>query len=339
MKSCQICYEDKKNSKTHLPSCNCFICSECLTLWAVEKLSDPNCKDTIKCPGTKCDKAYSISEYNKMLNSQQIVQINDVLAKKYCQTTSDIRNCPNQKCKNYGFLNPKGCDELVKCSVCNTEWEDFSQYTYWKKTQIYCRDFFSKKNEISSSVFEELFTNLCPKCDVHIQKNGGCMHMTCSKCKYEFCWMCKQQWKNHSGASCGGNIFTYMITIISILSLFFNKLGVLVPVFCFIWWIAKYLFRQLIFNNLFFFWIGYFFTNINYYRNLRKSYYKPSISVYLPIIGAGILAILMFGWMLFQGTVSECLYFGAVEGMIAGGGFSIVFLGVNIWDNWLNLVY
>ncbi|UJR07689.1 hypothetical protein I4U23_011974 [Adineta vaga] len=33
-------------------------------------------------------------------------------------------------------------------------------------------------------------TKACPKCHAHIEKNEGCDHMTCFKCKYEFCWQC-----------------------------------------------------------------------------------------------------------------------------------------------------
>lgn len=37
-------------------------------------------------------------------------------------------------------------------------------------------------------------TKMCPNCHVLIEKNRGCRHMTCSRCKYEFCWICEIKW-------------------------------------------------------------------------------------------------------------------------------------------------
>uniref|UniRef100_A0A183BJK9 RBR-type E3 ubiquitin transferase n=1 Tax=Globodera pallida TaxID=36090 RepID=A0A183BJK9_GLOPA len=37
----------------------------------------------------------------------------------------------------------------------------------------------------------------CPNCHSCIEKNGGCNHMQCSKCKHHFCWMCFRDWKTH----------------------------------------------------------------------------------------------------------------------------------------------
>lgn len=42
-----------------------------------------------------------------------------------------------------------------------------------------------------------LFAKACPKCSVSIEKNEGCMRMTCRNCLYEFCWLCMNKWSVH----------------------------------------------------------------------------------------------------------------------------------------------
>ncbi|XP_060081495.1 ankyrin repeat and IBR domain-containing protein 1-like [Ylistrum balloti] len=43
----------------------------------------------------------------------------------------------------------------------------------------------------------------CPNCKSPIQKNEGCNHMKCSKCKFDFCWVCLDQWKRHNSSTGG----------------------------------------------------------------------------------------------------------------------------------------
>jgi ankyrin repeat/IBR domain-containing protein 1 len=54
----------------------------------------------------------------------------------------------------------------------------------------------------------------CPnvKCKAPIQKNEGCNHMKCSKCKHEFCWVCREEWKKHNSAT--GGYFKYAVIIL-----------------------------------------------------------------------------------------------------------------------------
>ncbi|KAF9181745.1 hypothetical protein BGZ50_005345 [Haplosporangium sp. Z 11] len=58
----------------------------------------------------------------------------------------------------------------------------------WQKK---CADDSETANWISANTKE------CSKCQSTIEKNGGCNHMTCRKCKYEFCWVCMGPWSEH----------------------------------------------------------------------------------------------------------------------------------------------
>eukprot|EP00731_Ephydatia_muelleri_P020036 Em0012g861a len=46
-------------------------------------------------------------------------------------------------------------------------------------------------------------TKSCPQCRIRIEKNEGCNHMTCIKCRHEFCWICLTPWSKH-GEQTGG---------------------------------------------------------------------------------------------------------------------------------------
>jgi ariadne-1 len=60
------------------------------------------------------------------------------------------------------------------------------------------------KNSAESENMNWILANSkpCPKCKRPIEKNHGCMHMTCS-CRYEFCWLCLGPWAEH-GERTGG---------------------------------------------------------------------------------------------------------------------------------------
>ena len=80
-----------------------------------------------------------------------------------------------------------GCSEPVHQPV------DCTMLRLWKKK---CADDSETANWISSNTKE------CPKCNVTMEKNGGCNHMHCPEksCRYEFCWICLGPWEPHGSS-------------------------------------------------------------------------------------------------------------------------------------------
>ncbi|XP_046457233.1 ankyrin repeat and IBR domain-containing protein 1-like isoform X2 [Daphnia pulex] len=147
---------------------------------------------TIKwCPGTGCGFAVRLPE-----SEQGQPNVMNIFSPKAPPRTSHAVDCGNGHFFCWECLSeahaPSGCEQWVQWlqkvaevrpeelkSTC-TESEDAAN-CYWLVTN--CK--------------------ACPSCKSPIQKNEGCNHMKCSKCKFDFCWVCLDSWKKHSSATGG----------------------------------------------------------------------------------------------------------------------------------------
>ncbi|KAK3114672.1 hypothetical protein LTR53_006758, partial [Teratosphaeriaceae sp. CCFEE 6253] len=107
----------------------------------------------------------------------------------------DFAWCLKPNCGN-GQLNPEN-NNYMHCQHChykqclkhNVPWhtgETCDQYEY--------RTFGmqAEEEEKKTQAMLDEVSKKCPgdKCGWRIQKTDGCDHMTCKKCKWEFCWQC-----------------------------------------------------------------------------------------------------------------------------------------------------
>jgi len=72
-----------------------------------------------------------------------------------------------------------------------------------------------------NKLHELMFEEPCPKCGVMIQKSGGCNHMSCGKCNYEFCWWCLTSYYHYRHGPQSYCPFRYIAIIWNILFLVF----------------------------------------------------------------------------------------------------------------------
>jgi ariadne-1 len=133
--------------------------------------------------------------------------------------------CVEETYKKYKKYYKKSFVEISKqmkwCPAPNCSY--FVDYPSRKQTDIYCNcgsnwcfkctkpahrplpcDLLAKWNDRINSgnddndIWIKLNTKACPNCKSNIQKNQGCMHMTCRNCKHEFCWLCMGDYKKHT---------------------------------------------------------------------------------------------------------------------------------------------
>lgn len=46
-----------------------------------------------------------------------------------------------------------------------------------------------KQSDFATADYISRETKGCPGCSIPIEKDGGCDHITCTKCSHEFCWL------------------------------------------------------------------------------------------------------------------------------------------------------
>eukprot|EP00918_Siedleckia_nematoides_P001583 GHVU01003721.1.p1 GENE.GHVU01003721.1~~GHVU01003721.1.p1 ORF type:complete len:501 (-),score=60.13 GHVU01003721.1:999-2501(-) len=179
-------------------ACGHMFCKDCWQMHFSVQIQN-GCSTGLECMGKDCE--VLVPEdfvLNIVVNSRVKEKYQDFTFNDQVNSHPELRFCPGPNCPivvRATVLKAKRviCKECKStfCFRCGTDYHAPTDCDTIKKWLTKCADDSETANYISAH------TKDCPKCQVCIEKNGGCNHMQCTKCKHDFCWMCLGDWKNH----------------------------------------------------------------------------------------------------------------------------------------------
>ena len=187
--TCEICSElFIENNGNKLEKCGHSFCNECWYNFLSIKIKE-NKISLIKCLNYGCQEKLSDNFIFNILKSNQIL-IEQYKKYKY---ELEIMNDPNKKfcpypnCNSYALLKDLK-NKNVKCSNNHAFCFLCLEKPHGKRP---CKEVLDK------SIIEfskNNFIKRCPNCGIITEKVSGCNHITCSKCNYQWCWLCNNKY-------------------------------------------------------------------------------------------------------------------------------------------------
>ncbi|XP_015475899.1 cullin-9-like [Parus major] len=186
--------------------CMHYCCKPCWREYLTTRI-EQNMVVNCTCPISECRAQPTTAFIYFIVSSQEIIaKYEKALLRHYVECCSNLTWC----------TNPQGCDQIllkdglgygaacskcswISCFNCNFPEAHYpascSHMSRWVDDGGYYEGMTS---EAQSKHLAKLISKHCPNCQAQIEKNEGCLHMTCAKCNHGFCWRCLKPWRpNH----------------------------------------------------------------------------------------------------------------------------------------------
>lgn len=199
---CPICCEEK-NTSTFSLECKHEFCLDCYKRYLEDKLHSGN---IINCMG--CSLALKNKDIDIIMGHKSSTKLIDSSIRSFLQKHSQTYKwCPFTDCEHiiyFDHLTDLSEYRRLHCSpyvTCRNSHKFCFSCGFEAHSPADCdlTNAWVKKTRKESDYLNWVLSNTkeCPKCNVNIEKNGGCNHMKCSSCEYEFCWICNGPWAPH----------------------------------------------------------------------------------------------------------------------------------------------
>uniref|UniRef100_A0A3Q2QQE4 Ankyrin repeat and IBR domain-containing protein 1 n=1 Tax=Fundulus heteroclitus TaxID=8078 RepID=A0A3Q2QQE4_FUNHE len=210
-------------------SCGHEFCRSCWEGFLNVKIQEGDAHN-IFCPAYECYQLVPVHVIESVVSREMDQRYLQFDIKAFVENNPSIRWCPAARCERAVRLTRPGPGDsdphsfpllpspAVDCGKGHLFcWECLGEAHEPCDCQMW-RNWLQKVTEMKpeelagvSEAYEDaanclwLLTNSkpCANCKSPIQKNEGCNHMQCAKCKYDFCWICLEEWKKHSSSTGG----------------------------------------------------------------------------------------------------------------------------------------
>jgi len=208
---CLVCMDDYKNSDSFALPCGHRYCSTCWKNYLEVKIADgPECITT-KCMAPKCGSVVHEEAVKKIVDAKEFALYSKYLLRSFVDDNPKVKWCPAPHCSNCVRCERQNRQEAVACGCGFRFCFKCCDFEIGDHMPADCEtvDLWQQKaaDESENVTWMIANTKKCPQCRSPIEKNGGCMHMTCRKnaggCGFEFCWLCRGPWSDH-GSHTGG---------------------------------------------------------------------------------------------------------------------------------------
>ena len=197
--TCLICFDEFETGDMTDLGCGHSFCNSCWTHFLTVKVKDDGEGSSITCMEPKCTVTVDDKTVMSLIQEPETKKrYQQLICSSFVQCNRNFQFCPNKTgCDFVIKADEKVCQKIICkcghtfCFKCIEDWHE----------PVSC-DFLKLWNKKSSDDSETVHwitahTKLCPKCEATIEKNGGCNHMVCQRCKTEFCWSCMTAWASH----------------------------------------------------------------------------------------------------------------------------------------------
>ncbi|KAF2309950.1 hypothetical protein P3X46_020930 [Hevea brasiliensis] len=197
--TCGICFDSYPPDRISSAACGHPYCNDCWSSYISTSINNDGLGCLmLRCPDPSCRVAVGQDMIDSLVSKDDRNKYARCLVRSYIQEKRKIKWCPGRDCDCAieFFDGDKSFD--VSCLCFTSFCWNCDEESHRPVDCETVKKWISKNQSESENVNYILtYCKPCPNCRRPIEKNDGCMHMTCRVCRHSFCWLCLASYENH----------------------------------------------------------------------------------------------------------------------------------------------